>query len=130
MRDPVRPRLAPLIDAVCIVAFVVIGRGRHDIDEGVGWFLTVLWPLFVGWFGVALAVRLYTRVTGIWRALTITWLGGLAVMVVLRGTFTDRPYLGIFTVIAVVFLGLTTFGWRAGATAVTGRRNRGVPKPA
>jgi hypothetical protein len=122
MQPPARLRTAPLIDAACIVAFVVIGRGRHDIDEGVSWFVTVLWPLFVGWFGVALLVRLYTRTAGIWGALTITWLGGIALMSVLRGTFTDRPYGGIFTVIAVVFLGLTAFGWRAVAAFVTRRR--------
>ena len=124
MRDPVRPRLAPVFDALCIVVFVLIGRGRHDIDEGVGWFVTVLWPLFVGWFGVALATRLYTRSTGVWLALTVTWLGGLLVMVVLRGTFTDRPYVGIFTVIAIAFIGMTTFGWRAAATGIARRRGR------
>ena len=122
MQPPARLKLAPVLDALCIVTFVLIGRGRHDIDEGIGWFFTVLWPLFVGWFGVALLVRLYTRTTGIWGALAVTWIGGLALMSVLRGTFTDRPYGGIFTVIAVAYLGLTAFGWRAVGALILRRR--------
>jgi hypothetical protein len=120
--NPPRTRLAPVADAVVIVLFVVFGRRRHDIDEGVSWFLTVLWPLLVGWFGVAVLVRLYVREAGIWTALTVTWIGGLAVMCVLRGTFTDRPYVGIFTVIAIGFIGALTFGWRAVAALVARRR--------
>jgi hypothetical protein len=122
MQPPARLRSAPLLDAACIVTFVLIGRGRHDIDEGIGWFFTVLWPLFAGWYGVALLVKLYTRTAGIWGALAITWIGGLAVMSVLRGAFTDRPYGGIFTVVAVGYIGLTAFGWRAAAALITRRR--------
>jgi Protein of unknown function (DUF3054) len=124
MRDPIRPRVAPIVDAACIVAFVLLGRGQHGIHQGVGWFVTVVWPFVVGWFGVALVTRLYTRHTGVWRALTVTWLGGIAVMVGLRGTFTDRPYVSTFTIIALVFLGLTTFGWRSIATVISRRRGR------
>jgi hypothetical protein len=124
MHPPARVRYAPVVDAVCILVFVLVGRGRHEIDEGVGWFFTVLWPLYVGWFGVALVTRLYTRRRGIWLALTVTWLGGIAIAAVLRGAFTDRPYVSIFTVIAIAFLGLTTFGWRAIAALVARSRGR------
>ncbi len=74
-----RTRLAPALDAVCIVVFVLIGRDSHGIHQGVGWFLTVVWPLLLGWFAVALATHLYARGSGTWRALTITWLGGVVV---------------------------------------------------
>jgi Protein of unknown function (DUF3054) len=124
MQPPARVRYAPVVDAICILVFVLVGRGRHEIDEGVGWFFTVLWPLYVGWFGVALATRLYTRRRGIWLALTVTWLGGIAIAAVLRGAFTDRPYVSIFTVIAIAFLGLTTFGWRAIAALIARSRGR------
>lgn len=123
MQNPPRLRVAPFLDALGIVAFVLVGRGRHNIDEGASWFVTVLWPLFAGWFGVALAVRLYTRTDRIWSMLAITWLGGLLVASLLRGTFTDRPYFGIFTVIAVAFLGVTAFGWRAVAGVLQRRRD-------
>jgi Protein of unknown function (DUF3054) len=107
-----RLRIAPVLDALAIVSFVLVGGGRHNVHEGIGWFLTVCWPLFLGWFGVALAVRLYSRTSGIWWSLLVTLAGGIAAGAVLRGTFTDRPYVSIFTVIAVTYLGLLTFGWR------------------
>ena len=115
-------KLAPVIDAACIVVFVALGRDRHDIDQGFDWWFTVLWPLFVGWFAVALAVRLYTQRAGRWTALLVTLAAGIVVASLFRGTFTDRPYAGIFTIVAVAFIGLTTFGWRAVAGLVAGRR--------
>jgi Protein of unknown function (DUF3054) len=122
MQLPSRVRFAPVLDALCIFVFVLVGRGRHEIDEGIGWFFTVLWPLYLGWFAVALATKLYTRVSGIWTALGVTWLGGIAVASLFRGTFTDRPYVGIFTVIAIAFIGLTTFGWRLVAALIVRSR--------
>jgi hypothetical protein len=127
MQPPVRLRIAPFLDAACIVAFVLVGRGRHDIHEGVSWFLMVLWPLFVGWFGAALVTRLYTRADGVWAALAATLLGGVVLASLLRGAFTPRPYFGIFTIIALAFLGLTTFGWRAIAAPITRRRRAATP---
>ena len=90
MQPPARVRYSPVVDALCIFVFVLVGRGRHEIHEGVGWFLTVLWPLYVGWFAVALATRLYTRRSGIWLALVVTWLGGIAIAALLRGS-VHRP---------------------------------------
>jgi hypothetical protein len=124
MQPPARVRYAPVVDALCILVFVLLGRGRHEIDEGAGWFFTVLWPLYVGWFAVALIARLYTRRSWIWLALAVTWLGGIAIAALLRGAFTDRPYVSIFTVIAIGFLGLTTFGWRLIAALVARSRRR------
>jgi hypothetical protein len=37
---------------------------------------------------------------------------GLFVGGILRGAFTDRVSFSVFTVVAFLFLGLTTFGWR------------------
>ena len=115
-------RLAPALDAACIVVFVLIGRDSHGIHQGLSWFVTVLWPLLLGWFVVAVAAHLYTRRSGSWRALAITWVGGVVVASLLRGTFTDRPYADVFTIILLTFLGALTFGWRFGARAVSTRR--------
>ena len=68
--------------------------------------------------------RLYVKHRGMWMALFVTWLGGIAVASLLRGTFTDRPYVGIFTIVAIGYIGLTAFGWRAIAAGVTRMRNR------
>ena len=52
--------LAPALDLVCIVTFILVGAGRHNINEGADWFLLVFWPIAVGWYGVALLAKLYT----------------------------------------------------------------------
>ena len=127
MLQPPRLRIAPLLDLLCITSFVLIGGERHRIVGDFGWFFEVMWPLCVGIFGVALLTRLYTRADHTWLALTITWLGGIAVTQVLRGTFTHDPWFGIFTIIALTYLFLTMFGWRLIAALVTRRR---APSPA
>jgi hypothetical protein len=108
-----RERLAPVLDVVCIVMFIVVGAGRHDaVDDGLPWFWTVFWPLTLGWFVAALASRLYTRPNGMWLRLLVTIVVGFLVGGLLRGAFTDRPYYSIFTVVGLAFMTLTTFGWR------------------
>lgn len=122
-----RLRLAPVLDAVCIVAFVALGRDRHGIDGGIGWFATVLWPLLVGWFAAALLTRLYGRAARSWNSLVLTLMGGLAIASLCRALFTHRPLAGVFTLVALGFLGLTTAGWRAGVGAIARRRARASP---
>ena len=121
--QPPRPRLAPLFDLVCIVTFVLLGGERHqEISQDISWFLGVLWPLCVGWFGVALLSRLYTRTESVWPALTITWVGCIVITQVLRGSVTNDPWIGIFTVVATAYLALTTFGWRLVGGLIARRR--------
>jgi hypothetical protein len=129
MPSPPRLRVAPLLDGLCIVTFVLVGGRNHEMD-GVGWFLGVLWPLCVGFFGVALLTKLYTRTAGQWLALVVTWLAGLAVTQVLRGAFTDDAWIGVFTVVAATYLGVTLFGWRAVARVVVRRRARRASRAA
>jgi hypothetical protein len=108
-----RERFAPAIDVLCIVAFILVGAGRHDaVDDGFPWFWTVFWPLTLGWAVAALASRLYTRPTGMWVRLLVTIAAGLFVGGFVRSTFTDRPWISIFTLVAFLFLSLTTYGWR------------------
>jgi hypothetical protein len=121
--QPPRPRLAPLFDLVCITTFVLLGGERHqEISQDVSWFLGVMWPLCVGWFGVALATRLYTRTESLWPALTITWVGCIVITQVLRGAVTNDAWIGIFTVVATTYLFLTAFGWRLIGGLVARRR--------
>ena len=124
---PTQPRLlrsAPVLDLLCVMTFVAIGGRSHGVGEGLGWFLGVMWPLCVGIFGVALLVHLYTCTTRMWRALTITLLGGLVIAQVLRGAVMDDPWISAFFVVACTYLGLTMFGWRVVATLVARRRGR------
>ena len=115
-------RLAPLFDLVCIATFVLVGGRRHEVDEGIGWFLEVMWPLCLGFFGLALLTRIYARTRGGWLWLAVTLLGGIAIAQVLRGSFQERPWVSIFTAIALVYLGLTMCGWRLVAALFARRR--------
>jgi hypothetical protein len=106
-------RLAPVIDTVCISVFIVVGKDRHSYDnKGLEWFLTVFWPLAVGWLVAALITRVYTRDDRWYLRQLGTIVIGLFVGGILRGVFTDRVSFSIFTVVAFMFLTLTTFGWR------------------
>jgi hypothetical protein len=108
-----RQQLAPVLDVLCIVAFIVVGAGRHDaVDDGFPWFWSVFWPLTLGWTVAALASRLYTRPNGMWVRLLVTIVAGLLIGGLLRYTFTDRPFISIFTLVAFLFLSLTMYAWR------------------
>jgi hypothetical protein len=113
-------RIAPVFDTVCISAFILLGKDRHSYDnKGLTWFLTVFWPLAVGWIVGALVTRVYTRDDRPWLRLLGTLAIALLVGGILRGVFTDRVPFSVFTVVAFLFLGLTTFGWRLIWTAVS-----------
>jgi len=121
---PKHRAVAPVLDLACLAAFVAVGGRRHDdLNEGFGWFLEVLWPIVLGWAVIALLSGLYRRTgTGMWAALFLTLFGGIVITQVIRYTVQDRPWIGIFTAVAIGFIGLTTFGWRA--IAVLARRAR------
>ena len=124
---PTTRLLAPVLDLACLATFVLAGGRRHDdLNEGFGWFLEVLWPIVLGWAVVALVTHLYTRTgVGMWVALCVTLAGGLVITQIIRATMQDRPWIGIFTAVALGFIGLTTFGWRAVVPLV--RRRRPAP---
>ena len=110
--------VAVAADAVCLLAFVAIGRTSHDLHGGVGWFLDVLWPFAVGWFAAAVATRLYTARSHPWARAAATSLLGVTAALVLRATLTTRSTPVVFGVVAFSFLTLTTLGWRAAARLV------------
>ena len=128
MPAPRLRRLAPVFDGLCLALFVLLGRDQHHIGGGLEWFLTVLWPLAVGWLVGALATRMYTRADPRW------WLrlaGTLVIAVliggVLRWAFTNRDAYSVFTVVELAFLALVTFGWRLVALVVATPRR--TPSP-
>lgn len=115
----------PVIDLLCILAFVVIGRDRHQVSAGAYWVFRVWWPLALGWSVAALATRLYTRGDRMWVRLAGTIVGGVLLGGIFRWAFTQRVAYSVFTVVALVFLSLVTFGWRLIARLVA--RRRGAP---
>jgi Protein of unknown function (DUF3054) len=120
-------RVAPLLDAACMVLFVAIGRDQHSLEStGVTWYLTVLWPLAAGWIIGALATRLYTSADRTWVRLLGTIAVGVLIDAVLRAAFTDRPWFSVFSIVAFCFLSLVTFGWRLIWTGVARLKGRAV----
>jgi hypothetical protein len=118
----VRPEIA--VDTMCLAVFVVLGRESHDINSGIVWYLTVLWPFLVGWFAAAAALRLYASWPQRWIMLAATWVIGITLALVLRAVITGRATPVAFVVVAFGFIGLTVFGWRLGVLGVTLLRNR------
>jgi Protein of unknown function (DUF3054) len=122
-RGPV-PAIAAAADAACLAVFVILGRESHDITSGITWYLTVLWPFFVGWFIVALACRLYASWPSRWLLVAVTWALGVAIGLALRAIVTGRDTPIAFTIVAYGFVGLTVFGWRLAVRGVSLLRHR------
>jgi FtsH-binding integral membrane protein len=116
--------IAALADVLCLGLFVALGRESHDINSGIAWYLTVLWPFLVGWFAVALTLRLYASASNRWLMLAYTWAGGIAIALVLRAVITHRDTPLAFIIVAYAFLGFATFGWRLAALGVARLRGR------
>lgn len=115
--------VAPTLDLLAIVVFILIGRDTHHVSWNLEWFFVVWWPLTVGWLVGSTATLLYLRAERTWLRLA----GTLVITVLLGGllrTFTGRVAYSIFTVVALATLTLFTFGWRLVALAVARRRTR------
>ena len=64
------PRSRPVLDTGLHRVFICSARDRHSYDnKGLTWFLTVFWPLAVGWIVGALITRVYTRDDRSWLRL-------------------------------------------------------------
>jgi hypothetical protein len=110
-----RPRSAAVavaLDAICLVAFVLAGRQSHGLDSGAVWFFTVLWPIAVAWFAVAMIVGLYTRASRAGRRLGLTMVLGVGVGLAARMVLTHRDTPVAFVLVAFGFITVTTVGWR------------------
>ncbi|MFZ4584803.1 MAG: DUF3054 domain-containing protein [Acidimicrobiia bacterium] len=101
----------PAADTAAIVAFVLLGRREHGIDDGLSGVLGTLWPFLAGWFAVALLVGTY-RQPPRWNRWAITWIGGVVLALVLRIAFTGHSFVLAFAIVATVVVGAFTGGWR------------------
>jgi hypothetical protein len=119
-----RAGVAAALDGVCLVAFVVLGRGSHGLNGGSDWFVTVLWPFVVGWYAATFITRLYLAGTHPWRRAAANVALGVTLACVIRLVATSRSTPVVFGVVAFSFLLLTTVGWRVAARIVTRVRVR------
>ena len=116
--------VAPLVDAVCLCAFVLLGRESHGLDQGASWFFVVVWPFIAGWFGAALILSLYAARTRPWARVVASGVAGVKIALMLRVTVTHRDAPPAFVAVALGFILLTTVGWRVAVLAVRERRSR------
>jgi hypothetical protein len=119
-----RAGVAAAFDGVCLVAFVVLGRGSHGLNGGSDWFLTVLWPFVVGWYAATFITRLYRVAMHPWRRAAATVALGVTLACLIRIAATSRSTPAVFGVVAFSFLLLTTVGWRVAARLVARVRVR------
>lgn len=110
-----RAGVAIALDGMCLVAFVLLGRGSHGLNGGSGWFLTVLWPFVVGWYAAAFVTGVYRAPAHRWRRAVANVALGVTVACVVRVAVTSRSTPVVFAVVAFTFVLVTTLGWRAGA---------------
>jgi hypothetical protein len=133
LRGVMRPwtvrALAVGVDTVCLALFVALGRASHDISSGIDWYVTVLWPFLVGWFVVALALQLYRAPLDRWVVLAFTWVAGGVIGLALRAGVTHRSTPIAFIIVAFIFIGLTTFGWRLFVHGLSWVRTRDAHSP-
>lgn len=90
-RSAARPsrRAAAAIDAVALVAFVVVGVIQHGGLALAGILRTGV-PLLVAWFAVALVVGTYRRVG--WVTMLVTWLVAVPLGLVGRSLIRGGPW--------------------------------------
>ncbi len=126
-RPPFRPspRAAATIDAVALLAFVVIGVSQHHAAFLPGLLRTAI-PLLVAWFVIGLAIGVYRRVG--WTTMLVTWVVavpfGLLARSVVRGGPWGRGLLE-FGAIAMGFTLLFLIGGRLLLLAAALGRRRG-----
>ena len=104
--------VAPLVDVVCVLVFVLIGRRNHDEGEALVEVLRTLAPFLIGLTaGWALLARTARRGVA-WHSGVIVWAATVVVGLVLRRVAFDRGTAFSFVVVATVFLGVFLVGWR------------------
>ena len=110
--------LAVLLDACCVLVFVVIGLASHSDGETPAGILSTAWPflcgLAVGW----VFSRAWRRPLALRPAGLSAWLFTVALGMVLR-VVSGQGTAAAFVVVALAFLGLFLLGWRLLARLVS-----------
>lgn len=111
MRSAVR---AAVLDACCVLLFVLIGRASHSKGETVAGVASTSWPFIAGLAAGWLAARAWRRPAAILPSGTGAWLGTVAVGMLLR-VLAGQGTAVTFVLVALAFLGLFLLGWRLAA---------------
>ncbi|MEV3920067.1 DUF3054 domain-containing protein [Actinomadura coerulea] len=106
-----RKVLGGVVDVICVLVFVGIGRASHEEAASVGGFLSTAWPFLVG-LGVGWGLlRAWRRPEEVFPAGVGIWVSTVAVGMVLRVLSGQGTALA-FVIVATVFLGAALLGWR------------------
>lgn len=113
-RPALRPssRAAATVDAVALLAFVVIGVSQHH-GAFVPGVLRTATPLLAAWFVVGLVVGVYRRVG--WITLVVTWIVAVPLGLLARSVLSGGPWgsgLLEFAAVAMAFTLLFLIGGR------------------
>jgi len=111
-------RVAVVLDVLCVLVFVVIGRASHADGESLGGIASTAWPFLCGLGAGWAAARAWRRPLGLVPAGLGAWLGTVAVGMVLR-VVAGQGTAAAFIVVALAFLGLFLLGWRVVARFLT-----------
>ncbi|MDN3351124.1 DUF3054 domain-containing protein [Actinomadura sp. DC4] len=113
-----RPVIAAVLDLCCVLVFVLIGRASHSEGETAAGLARTAWPflagLAIGWA----ATRAWRRPAALVRTGAGVWLLTVAGGMVFR-VLSGQGTAFTFVVVALVFLGLTMYGWRVVARLAT-----------
>jgi FtsH-binding integral membrane protein len=105
-------RTGAALDVCCVVVFVVIGRAGHDEAWSATGLATTAWPFLTGLaIGWALT-RAWRRPAALIPSGVGIWLSAVIVGMVLR-VLSGQGTAVAFIIVTLVFLGVTTLGWRA-----------------
>jgi Protein of unknown function (DUF3054) len=114
-----RVAASTVLDACCVLLFVVIGRHTHHDGDSLAGIWHTAWPFLAGLLIGLLAARAWRRPAAIVPTGIAAWLGAaLAGMLirVLAGQGTAAAFIGV----TLAFLALFVVGWRVAARLISG----------
>ena len=101
-----------VFDALCVLLMVVIGTRNHDTDTGINGILFVAAPFWIA-TSIAHLAPLLQRNNRKDPNPYVVWGYTVVMGMVLRNMVFNRGSACAFIIVAMVFLGITMFGWRA-----------------
>ena len=106
-------RLAAILDLCCVLAFVIIGRARHDAagGESLSGIASTAWPFLAGLAGGWLGTQAWRRPLALAPSGVGAWLGAAGLGMALRVAAGQGTAVA-FVLVALAFLGLFLLGWR------------------
>jgi hypothetical protein len=104
-------RVAVVLDACCVLIFVIIGRASHTKGETLAGIASTAWPFLCGLAAGWAVIRAWRRPLAIRPSGLVIWLGTVAVGMVLR-VVSGQGTAVAFIIVALAFLGLFLLGWR------------------